>query len=106
MSKKKKRAKAARKAAGRVLVTKSAARAAAKWAGKVACYDGHPNKPDARFCTECSGLMPGTVVPPLGMVGKSAAADTHWRRQLANSSNPADREMFNKAFYGQNGGMR
>lgn len=76
------------------------ARAAARLAY---CVKGHPNRPGANCCAACGDLMPGTGVPPVGMVGKSALASEFWRRQLESSPDPGMRELYYRALYGKNG---
>jgi hypothetical protein len=101
---KKKRARVVQKAAGRTLITKAAARFAASTAGMVECGQGHLNRPGGTVCTTCTDPMPGVPVPPMSMIGKSAFADEHWRKDLASSPDPEKREIYQQARYRANGG--
>jgi hypothetical protein len=106
MSKKsRKRARAIRKGAGPAIARKEAARFAAKTAGMVPCHDGHLNEPGGNCCVDCGNPMPGVPVPPLSAVNKSAFAYNFWVPRLRYSHSSDDREMLNKALYGQNGGQ-
>jgi hypothetical protein len=102
---KKKRARSVQKAAAPApaFISKAAVRYAEKTAGMVPCASGHLNRPGGNCCTSCGGKMPGVPVPPMEWIGKSAFATRFWS-PLRNSSDQEDRELFNKMFYGGNGG--
>jgi hypothetical protein len=68
------------------------------------CPAGHPVwRPDARMCPSCSTPMSTEMIPSLSMVGKNAVADQYWRRELAGSPDPANRELYYRLLYGEGG---
>jgi hypothetical protein len=78
--------------------TGKSAQAATAW-----CPVGHPNRPGGNCCTTCGQAMPGVLVPPMGLVGKSAFATEYWRRELGNSPDPGLRELVQKMLYPEGG---
>jgi hypothetical protein len=63
------------------------------------CPGGHPNRPGRNCCTSCGQAMSGVLVPPMGLVGKSAFATQFWQRELGNSPDPGLRELVQKMLY-------
>jgi hypothetical protein len=113
MSKKRKKGRKGRKAGiwgARLGVSKAAVTAIRKAAARrgVTCPAGHFTPVlDARFCPSCQMPMSAEMIPPMSMIGKSASATEHWRRELAGSPDPELRTLFYRLLSGtdQNGGM-
>jgi hypothetical protein len=86
--------KAVAAAPGPSFIGKASAGAGVAW-----CARGHPNRPGGNCCTTCGQAMPGVLVPPMGLVGKSAFATQFWQRELGNSPDPGLRELVQKMLY-------
>lgn len=63
------------------------------------CAAGHRQRPGGNVCSECTGLMPGVPVPPMGAANKSAFSRGYWERELGNSPDPGLRELLQQMIY-------
>jgi hypothetical protein len=85
---------------GPAFIGKSAAPAGAYCTGTLRHWTAAPR---GGCCPRCGAPLEGVPVPSLSAVSKSAFADTFWSRQLANSPDPAMRNLYWTAKYGQSG---